>query len=235
MSIKQADRFEPEIEQLTIWTFLERLAVYDSNRVSADPLEANIIDLSNWIGSLDLESAGDALVTWGVSFRDRAIKLLDEWQHQPSSSLFAGELVEPQYDRAIFDELVLGRMEWDLGDLVETSDNYYPPERQAVSVSTVAAVSKSTALELAELQAAIDVAHSEDIQRWSRRIRDTIAEDDGEISLSTLRERADLSLVDVWLGLLLGDTECRVWRLSDERRDIAVDFYSLDGLLVTIH
>jgi hypothetical protein len=233
MSIKQADRFEPEIEQLTIWTFLERLAVYDSNRVSADPLEANIIDLSNWIGSLDLESAGDALVTWGVSFRDRAIKLLDEWQHQPSSSLFAGELVEPQYDRAIFDELVLGRMEWDLGDLVETSDNYYPPERQAVS--TVAAVSKSTALELAELQAAMDVAHSEDIDRWSRRIRDTIAEYDGEISLSKLRERAGLSLVDVWLGLLLGDTECRVWRQSDEQLDITVDFYSLDGLLVTIH
>jgi hypothetical protein len=128
---------------------------------------------------------------------------------------------------------VLGRMEWDLGDLVETSDNHYPLGRQAVS--TVAAVSKSTALELADLQAAIGVAHSEDIERWSRRIRDTIAEYDGEIALSTLRERADLSLVDVWLGLLLGDTECRVWRQSDERLDVAVDFYSLDGLLVTIH
>lgn len=220
-----------EPEQLTIWTFLDR--------VVADPVAANTIppcghsvnDLSNWIGSLRLEPAGDALVVWVGCYRDRAIKLLDEWQHQPS--LFAGELVEPQYDRAIFYELVLGRMEWDLGDLVETSDNYYPPERQ--SVSTVAAVSKSTALELADLQAAIDVAHSEDIERWSRRIRDTIAEYDGEISLSTLLERADLSLVDVWLGLLLGDTECRVWRQSDERRDIAVDFYSLDGLLVTIH
>jgi hypothetical protein len=224
MSIKRADRSEPESKQLTIWMLLDR--------VSTDPLEANIIDLSNWIGSLDLESAGDALVTWGVSFRDRAIQLLDEWRHQPS--LFVGELVEPEYDRAIFDELVLGRMEWDLGDLVETSDNYYPPGRQAVS--TVAAMSKSTALELCQqLQASMDVAHSEDIERWSRRIRETIAEYDGEISLSTLRERAGLSLVDVWLGLLLGDTECRVWRLSDEQLDITVDFYSLDGLLVTIH
>jgi hypothetical protein len=223
MSI-ELSRSEPKIEQLTIWTLLDR--------VSAAPEDVNIIDLSNWIGSLDLEPAGDALVVWADCYRDRAIKLLDEWRHQPL--LFAGELVEPQYERAIFDELVLGRMEWDLGDLVETSDNYYPPERQAVS--TVAAVSKSTALELCQqLQAAIDVAHSEDIDRWSRRIRDTIAEYDGEISLSTLRERADLSLVDVWLGLLLGDTECRVWRLSDERLDIAVDFYSLDGLLVTIH
>ena len=213
-----------EPEQLTIWTFLDR--------VVAAPVAANTIDLSNWISSLDLEPAGDALVVWAGCYRDRAIKLLDEWQQQPS--LFVGELVEPQYDRAIFDELVLGRMEWDLGDLVETSDNYYPPERQAVS--TVAPARRSTALELCQqLQAAIDVAHSEEIELWSRRIRDTIAEYDGEISLSTLRERADLSLVDVWLGLLLGDTECRVWRQSDERLDIAVNFYSLDGLLVTIH
>jgi hypothetical protein len=211
-------------EQLTIWTFLDR--------VVAEPVAANTIDLSNWIGSLRLEPAGDALVVWADCYRDRAIKLLDEWQHQPS--LFARKLVEPQYDRAIFEELVLGRMEWDLGDLVETSDNYYPPGRQAVS--TVAPARRSTALELCQqLQAAMDVAHSEDIERWSRRIRDTIAEYDGEIALSTLLERADLSLVDVWLGLLLGDTECRVWRLSDEQLDIAVDFYSLDGLLVTIH
>ncbi|NJR32408.1 MAG: hypothetical protein HC778_05710 [Chamaesiphon sp. CSU_1_12] len=95
-------------------------------------------------------------------------------------------------------------------------------------------MSKSTALELADLQAAIGVAHSEDIELWAQRIRDTIAGYDGEISLSTLRDKAELSLVDVWLGLLLGDTECRLWRLCDERLDIAVDFYSLDGLLVTL-
>ena len=114
MSIKRADRSQPESEQLTIWTLLDR--------VSADPLEANIIDLSNWIGSLDLESAGDALVTWGVSFRDRAIQLLDEWQLK--SPLTTAELIEPPFDVSMFDDLVLGRMEWDLGDLVETSDNY---------------------------------------------------------------------------------------------------------------
>jgi hypothetical protein len=109
MSI-ELSRSEPKIEQLTIWTLLDR--------VSSAPEDANIIDLSNWIGSLELEPAGDALVVWADCYRDRAIKLLDEWQHQPS--LFVGKLVEPRYDRAIFDELVLGRMEWDLGDLVET-------------------------------------------------------------------------------------------------------------------
>jgi hypothetical protein len=218
MSIKLS-RSEPEIEQLTIWTLLDR--------VSAAPEDANIIDLSNWIGSLDLEPAGDALVVWADCYRDRAIKLLDEWRHQPS--LFGGELVEPQYDRAIFDELVLGRMEWDLGDLVETSDNYYPPERQAVS--TVALVSKSTALELAELQAAVDVAHSEEIELWSRRIRAVIGEC-GEMLLVELQQQSGLSLVDVWLGLLLGDTGCLLRRQLSCEVEFSVDFYDRSGIWI---
>ena len=111
-----------------IWTFLERITLCDSNRVNAEPLDANIIHLSSSIGSLDLESAGDALVTWGVSYRDRAIQLLDEWQLK--SPLAPVELVEPFYDGSLFDDLVLGRMEWDLGDLVETIEADYPTERQ---------------------------------------------------------------------------------------------------------
>ena len=149
---------QPEIEQLTIWALLDR--------VSADPLDANIIDLSNWIGSLDLDSAGDALVTWGGSYRDRAIRLLDEWQFK--SPLAQAELVEPPYDLSIFDELVLGRMEWDLGELVETIDFDYPTERQAAP--TIASVSKDVALELADLQTALDTAHDENVSQWGAAI-----------------------------------------------------------------
>jgi hypothetical protein len=163
--------------------------------------------LSNWIGSLDLEPAGDALVTWAGCYRDRAIKLLDEWQHQPS--LFAGELVEPQYDRAIFDELVLGRMEWDLGDLVETSDNYYPTDRQAAPA--LAPVSKDAALELADFQDALDTAHEEDISNWGATIRSRLEELGREVSLLELQESfaerphggIEMPLVQVWLALLL--------------------------------
>jgi hypothetical protein len=186
-------------EQLTIWTFLDR--------VVAAPVAANTIDLSNWIGSLDLEPAGDALVVWAGCYRDRAIKLLDEWQHQPS--LFAGELVEPQYDRAIFDELVLGRMEWDLGDLVETSDNYYPTDRQAAPA--LAPVSKDAALELADFQDALDTAHEEDISNWGATIRSRLEELGREVSLLELQESfaerphggIEMPLVQVWLALLL--------------------------------
>jgi hypothetical protein len=199
MSIKQADRSEPMVEQLTIWTLLER--------VSAEPLDANIIDLSNWIGSLDLDSAGDALVTWGVSFRDRAIQLLDDWQLK--SPLTPAELVEPFYDRSLFDDLVLGRMEWDLGELVETIEADYPAERRAAP--EVASMSKDAALELADLQTALDTAHDENVSEWGAAI--SIRLDRWEqpqqqsVPLLELQRSVELPLVQVWLGLLLNGFE----------------------------
>lgn len=221
MSIKRL--IQPEIEQLTIWTLLERLAVCDSNRVSADPLDANIIELSNWIGSLDLESAGDALVTWGVSYRDRAIQLLDEWQLK--SPLTPAELVEPSYDVSMFDDLVLGRMEWDLGDLVETIEADYPTERQAAP--EIALLSKDAALEGADLQTALDTAHDENISQWGAAISvwldkweiDCVKTDSNRgiepeerpqqrsVSLLELQRSVEMPLVQVWLALLLNGFE----------------------------
>lgn len=205
MSI-ELSRSESKIEQLTIWTFLER--------VSAAPEDANIIDLSNWIGSLELEPAGDALVVWADCYRDRAIKLLDRWQQQPS--LCAGKLVEPRYERAMFDELVLGRMEWDLGDLVETIDNYYPTERLAAP--EVAPVSKDAALKLADFQDALDTAHDEKIEEWVQTTLDAIQ------SGMSFSEVVQLSTIgQVWLSVLLSDGRIGLIR-SDG------DFYDFDGL-----
>ncbi len=181
-------------QQLTIWTYLDR--------VVTDPVAANTIDLSNWIGALDLEPAGEALVTWAGSYRDRAIELLDGWLVR--SFLVAGELVEPEYDRAIFDELVLGRMEWDLGDLVETIEVEYPNERQAAPAITL--VSKDAALELADLQTALDVAHDESVSEWGAAISlrlDEWEQPQQSVGLLELQKSVEMPLVQVWLGLLL--------------------------------
>ena len=205
---------QPEVKQLTIWDLLDR--------VSAEPLDANIIDLSNWIGALDLESAGDALVTWGVSYRDRAIQLLDEWQLK--SPLTPADLVEPSYDVSMFDDLVLGRMEWDLGDLVETIEADYPTERQAAP--EIALLSKDAALELADLQTALDTAHDENISQWGAAIsvwfdkweigcvktdsnRGIEPEDRPQrpVSLLELQRSVEMPLVQVWLALLLNGFE----------------------------
>jgi hypothetical protein len=199
-----------EPEQLSIWSLLER--------VSAEPLDANIIDLSNWIGSLQLESAGDALVAWGESYRDRAIRSLDEWRSKPS--LLPLELVEPPYDRSIFDELVLGRMEWDLGELVETIDYYYPSERQAAPA--IVSVTKDEALELANLQAALDIAHAENVSQWGGIVSARLQEYQQGVSLVELQKNIEMPLVQLWLGLLLNGFEV-------EQRG---EFYALDGVWV---
>ena len=174
-----------------IWTFLERITLCDSNRVNAEPLDANIIHLSSSIGSLDLESAGDALVTWGVSYRDRAIQLLDEWQLK--SPLAPVELVEPFYDGSLFDDLVLGRMEWDLGDLVETIEADYPTERQ--EAPKVISVSKDSALELADLQVALETAHDENISEWGAEISIQMDELKRSVPLVTLQQSVEMPLV----------------------------------------
>ncbi|PSB41200.1 hypothetical protein [Chamaesiphon polymorphus] len=201
-------RSETKIEQLTIWTLLDR--------VSAAPEDANIIDLSNWIGSLDLEPAGDALVTWADCYRDRAIKLLDEWQQQPS--LFVGELVEPPYDRTIFDELVLGRMEWDLGDLVETVETDYPTTRQAAPA--IALVSKDAALKLADFRSALDIAHEEKIEEWVQTTIDAI--ESGVTNFADLAEL--LPIGQILLSVLLSGDRIRLTRSHG-------GFYDIDGLV----
>jgi hypothetical protein len=195
------------LEQLTIWTFLER--------VSTDPLDTNIIDLSNWVGSLDLDSAGDALVTWGVSYRDRAIQLLDEWQLK--SPLTPAKLVEPFYDGSLFDDLVLGRMEWDLGDLVETIEADYPTERYAAPA--IASVSKDAALELADLQIALDTAHDENIDEW---VQITLERIQSGMNFAEVIQL--LPLGQVWLSVLLSDDRIKLVRSHG-------DFYDVNGLI----
>jgi hypothetical protein len=71
-------------------------------------------------------------------------------------------------------------------------------------------------------------AHSEDIPRWAAKVRKVMARV-GEISLLDLQRRSRLSLLDLWLSLLLGDTGASMER-SGGRYDEG--FYRRDGILV---
>jgi hypothetical protein len=80
----------------------------------------------------------------------------------------------------------------------------------------------------------LGIAHGEEIELWAQRIREVMV-GANEMLVVELQWQSGLSLVDVWLGLLLGDSEFRVWRQSDDLLDVAGDFYAVDGLLATIH
>ena len=115
------------------------------------------------------------------------------------------ELVEPFYDGSLFDDLVLGRMEWDLGELVETIEADYPTERQAAPA--IAPVSKNAALELADLQAALETAHDENISEWGSAISIQMDKLKRSVPLVELQQSVEMPLVQVWLGLLLNGFE----------------------------
>jgi hypothetical protein len=73
-------------------------------------------------------------------------------------------------------------------------------------------------------------AHSEDVELWAARIRSSMA-NCGEMRLLELQRRSQLPLVDVWLGLLLGDTGCLVRRRSWGDLE-GEGFYGIGGLWV---
>ena len=131
------------------------------DRVKSDPNPHNWIILGDWIGTLNLESGADAIVNWAYVIRDRAIDI--ECWLKPLRST---DLIEPSYNLAIFDDLVLSRMSWNLEDLLETFDRYYPDDRQ----SSERINNSDSNLVTEDIDDPISVAHDENIKLWVEEI-----------------------------------------------------------------
>jgi hypothetical protein len=110
------------------------------------------------------------------------------------------------------------------------SEHYYPEERQSV-IKLGSEADSLVADELHKIEAIKQIlgnAHSEDIPGWAAKVRKVMAKV-GEISLLDLQRRSRLSLLDLWLGLLLGDTGCSLERSGSGDDE---GFYRCDGILV---
>ena len=77
----------------------------------------------------------------------------------------------------------------------------------------------------------LGIAHGEEIELWASRIRAVMGEC-GEMLLLELQQQSGLSLVDVWLGLLLGDTGCLLRRQLSCEVEFSTDFYDQAGIWV---
>jgi hypothetical protein len=80
-------------------------------------------------------------------------------------------------------------------------------------------------------QLVLGIAHGEEIELWASRIRGVMAEC-GQMLLSELQQQSGLELVDVWLGLLLGDTGCLLRRQLSCDVEFNVDFYDRAGIWI---
>jgi hypothetical protein len=104
----------------------------------------------------------------------------------------------------------------------------YPPERQSVIKLGVEADKVAAC---AMIQAVMGNAHREEIELWASRIRAVMGEY-GEMLLVELQQKSGLNLVDLWLGLLLGDTGCSIRRQLSCEVEFSVDFYDRAGIWI---
>jgi hypothetical protein len=74
-------------------------------------------------------------------------------------------------------------------------------------------------------------AHGEEIELCAGRIRGVMVEC-GEMLLVELQQKLGLNLVDLWLGLLLGDTGCVVSRRVNCEVEFGVNFYDRQGIWI---
>ena len=77
----------------------------------------------------------------------------------------------------------------------------------------------------------LGIAHGEEIELWASRIREVMVECE-EMLLVELQEKSGLNLVDLWLGLLLGDTGCLLRRQLSCEVEFSVDFYDRVGIWI---
>jgi hypothetical protein len=163
-----------------------------------------------------LQVAGEMLRQISEVYAARAEWMMSGWEHQHNPQ-------EPVVDLEDYAELFAQSLSLDLGDLFEEPEAVvYPSERKGRlgSEGTVVGLLDKEAL-LAELdqrleqhpemteaeafEAAIAVAHGEDVSAWVEAIEQVLQQEPSqELSLMGLQERLEMPWVAMWLGLLLG-------------------------------
>lgn len=190
----------------------------------AAPATADMVMLCAHLDGLDLIDGARAIGEIGEIFRSKAEIVLAE-----IAAAYLPE-AEPVIDDELWAHLYLRTFVLNDDHLYLESEHYYPEERQSV-IKVGSEADRLVADELQKIEAIKKIlgnAHSEDIPGWAAKIQKAMAQV-GEISLLDLQRRSRLSLLDLWLGLLLGDTGCSVERTGAGSDD---GFYRRDGILV---
>jgi hypothetical protein len=210
--------------QLSIWDALDDAKV---TPVAADflgllaHLETDIAPLST---TQKLTVAGEAILRLGEIYGIRAGAKFEEIEY------LGDRHKEPILPLDAFEGYIRRSMAVDLGqfiaspELPEVDKNYQRTVVRELSVPELLAEIEVAEVAAADVYAEIlELAHAEPIEEWAEQVRLVI----GETEMMTFRElidRSGLSIVDLWLGLLLGDTGCELRSNGD--------FYDVRGIEV---
>ena len=204
----------PQQLELDLWQIL---AVAQN-----EPATVGFIELCGHLDGLNLVDGARAVGEIAEIYRVRAETILTE--------IAAAYL--PVKEPIVPDELWahLYRSTFILRDehLYLEVEHDYPTERQSVIKLGVEA---DEVVAEAMIQAVRGNAHEEKIELWASRIREVMA-DGGKMLIVDLQQKSGLNLVDVWLGLLLGDTGCLLRRRLSCEVEFSVDFYDRAGIWI---
>jgi hypothetical protein len=189
----------------------------------AQPATVGFIELCSHLDGLNLVDGGRAIGEIAEIYRARAETILSE--------IAAAYL--PAKEPIIPDELWahLYRQTFILRDehLYLEVEHDYPQERQSVIKLGVEA--DEVATEAMMRAAVMGNAHEEEIELWASRIRGVMVEC-GSMLLVELQQKSGLNLVDLWLGLLLGNTGCSIHRQLSSEIEFSIDFYDRAGIWI---
>ena len=225
----------PVVVQLSLWDYLDT--------ASKTPVDADLFGLLDRVEqSIEflpilekLKVAGEAILRLGEIYGDRCavtlaeIGYLSHPEREPCLPLDAFDLYVRQSSFVDLEQFI------ESPELPEVERGYERGSvvRELSVVEALAEISDEVVTDEREVARVADlvlgIAHGEEIELWASRIRAVMGEC-GSMLLVELQQQSGLSLVDVWLGLLLGDTGCLLRRQLSALVEFSVDFYERDGI-----
>lgn len=197
-----------EFQQLTIWDILDELSSAPPDATLDIVWECLDLELPLLTVEQQLEAASLAFVQIADILKARSLLLLEETRDSNSE-------LGPVVDSDFFAGLVRMSMHLDLDDLKEpplpqTFQPHGTHNYPIIATDSVAApVEKDNVLEMLQAVESWDdirnLAGNEDVESWRKKIFDYIVTRKGAVRLVELPHVLGLALVEVWLGLLLGD------------------------------
>ena len=196
--------------ELDLWDVLStaRLTPEDANL----PMVFQLLDLT--LVDLDTRSqlrvAGEAVCQIADLFCDRSSFLFEELHSRAANG-------EPIMADDAFDRYVRQSMVVDFDQFIEPLPSLTRkiPEQAKNGNSIVGAIEKEVLIQALEQESllsveeeferAISTAHAEDVSSWIEAIAHCIANSFSPMRLIDLQTTLPLPIVEIWLGLLLGD------------------------------
>jgi hypothetical protein len=196
--------------QLSIWDALDDAKVTPVATDFLGLLTRLETDIALLPTTQKLTVAGEAILRLGEIYGIRAIARFEEIEYLGDRSK------EPILPLDAFEGYIRRSMVVDLGRFIESPElpeidkNYQRTVVRELSVPELLAEIEVVEVVAADVYAEIlELAHAEPIEEWAQRIR-VVMEELNVMTFSELLDRSGLSIVDLWLGLLLGDTGCEL-------------------------